>query len=162
MEREIKMSKKLVAYFSASGVTAKKAKLLAEAADADLYEIRPAVPYTAADIKWTNPLARCNKEWLKKERPAPADLDADIENRDVVFLAFPIWYYTAPLIVKGFVESYDFSGKTVVLFATSGGSDMKNVIKTLQPAAPEARFIQGLMLNGDIDAGVLKAFADRF
>ena len=156
------MSKKLVAYFSASGVTAEKAKLLAGVADAELYEIRPAVPYTAADIKWTNPLARCNREWLKKERPALSDRSADIGSADVIFLAFPIWYYTAPLIVKAFIESYDFSGKTVVLFATSGGSDMKNVIKTLQPAAPDAKFVQGLMLNGEVDAGMLRAFADRF
>ena len=156
------MSKKLVAYFSAGGVTAEKAKLLATAADADLYEIRPAVPYTAADIKWTNPLARCNKEWLKREKPALADADAPVAEHDVIFLAFPIWYYTAPLIVKSFLEQYDFAGKTVVLFATSGGSDMKNCIKTLQPSAPDAKLVQGLMLNGDLDAAALSAFAARF
>ena len=156
------MSKKLVAYFSAGGVTAEKAKLLATAADADLYEIRPAVPYTAADIKWTNPLARCNKEWLKREKPALADADAPVTEHDVIFLAFPIWYYTAPLIVKSFLEQYDFAGKTVVLFATSGGSDMKNCIKTLQPSVPDAKLVQGLMLNGELDAAALSAFAARF
>lgn len=156
------MSKKLVAYFSAGGVTAEKAKLLAAAADADLYEIRPAVPYTAADIKWTNPLARCNKEWLKREKPALADADAPVAAHDVIFLAFPIWYYTAPLIVKSFLEQYDFAGKTVVLFATSGGSDMKNCIKTLQPSIPDTKLTQGLMLNGEPDAEALSAFAARF
>ncbi len=156
------MGRKLVAYFSASGVTAEKAKLLAAAADADLYEIRPAEPYSPADIRWTNPLARCNREWLKKTKPALADADADISAYDTVFLAFPIWYYTAPLIVKSFLERYDFSGKTVVLFATSGGSDMKRAVSTLQPSAPKATFVQGLMLNGDIPAETLASFAARF
>lgn len=156
------MSKKLVAYFSASGVTAAKAGALAAAANADLYEIRPAEPYTAADIKWTNPLARCNKEWLKKTPPALADTNAAIEDYDVIFLAFPIWYYTAPLIVKAFLESYDFSGKKIVLFATSGGSNMSKCIKTLSPAAPGAAFTEGLMLNGEIGSDMLAAFADRF
>ena len=155
------MSRKLVAYFSASGVTAAKAKQLAAAADADLYEIRPLKPYTPADLKWTNPLARCNREWLKKEKPALTDTDAGAEGYDVIFLAFPIWYYTAPLIIKSFLESYDLNGKTVVLFATSGGSDMKNVIKTLQPSAPKALFELGCMLNGDVRAEDLAAFADR-
>ncbi len=156
------MSKKLVAYFSAGGVTAEKAKLLAAAANADLFEIRPAVPYTAADIKWTNPLARCNREWLKREKPALAQGGISLAEYDAVFLCFPIWYYTAPLIVKGFLESCDTAGKKIVLFATSGGSDLKNTVKTLQPAAPEASFTKGLMLNGDLSAETLAAFADRF
>ena len=156
------MSKKLVAFFSASGVTAEKAKQLAAAANADLYEIRPLKPYTPADIKWTNPLARCNREWLKKEKPALTDTDAGAEGYDVIFLAFPIWYYTAPLIIKSFLESYDLGGKTVVLFATSGGSDMKRTVSTLQPSAPKATFVQGLMLNGDIPADAFASFADRF
>ena len=156
------MSKKLVAYFSASGVTAEKAKLLAAAAEADLYEIRPAEPYSPADIKWKNPLARCNREWLKKTKPALADTEADISAYGTVFLAFPIWYYTAPLIIKSFLESYDFAGKTIVLFATSGGSDMKRTVSTLQPSAPQATFVQGLMLNGDIPAETLASFAARF
>ena len=80
----------------------------------------------------------------------------------MIFLAFPIWYYTAPLIIKSFLESYDLGGKTVVLFATSGGSDMKNEIKPLQPSAPDTAFVQGLMLNGEIGNDVLAAFAARF
>ncbi len=156
------MSKKLVAYFSASGVTAAKAKQLAAAADADLYEIRPLKPYTPADLKWTNPLARCNREWLKKEKPALTDTDAGAEGYDVIFLAFPIWYYTAPLIIKRFLESYDLAGKTVVLFATSGGSDMKRTVKSLFPSAPRATFVQGLMLNGEVPSDRLADFAERF
>ena len=156
------MTKKLVAFFSASGVTAEKAKLLAAAANADLYEIKPAVPYTAADLKWTNPLARCNRERLKGEKPALSDRNADAESYDVLFVCFPIWYYTAPLIINAFLESCDLKGKTVVLFATSGGSDMKRVVKTLTPSAPEAKLVQGLMLNGDVDPDVLGAFSERF
>ena len=156
------MSKILTAYFSASGVTAKKAKQLAEATDTDLYEIRPAASYSEADLKWTNPLARCNREWIKKTVPALADRDAPVKDYDVIFLAFPIWYYTAPLIVKGFLETYDFSGKKIVLFATSGGSDMKKCVKTLAPAAPGAKLTEGLMLNGKISNEALAAFAEKF
>jgi len=155
------MSKKLVAYFSASGTTEAKAKLLAENAGADLYEIKPKIPYTAADVKWTNPLARCNKEWIKKTKPELADKNAHIEDYDVIFLAFPIWYYTAPLIINGFLENYDFSGKTVVLFATSGGSDMKKTVKSLSPSAPGAKITEGIMMNG-AGADALKAAAEKY
>ena len=142
------MSKKLVAYFSASGVTAEKAKALAQAAGADLYEIKPEMPYTAADIKWTNPLARCNKEWIKKTKPALADTDANIAAYDTIYLIFPIWYYTAPLIVKSFLEAYDFSGKKIAVFATSGGSDLKKAVQHIQAALPKAQVTEGAMLNG--------------
>ena len=151
------MSRILVAYFSASGVTAERAKELAAAADADLYEIRPAEPYSAADIKWTNPLARCNREWLRKAMPPLADSDAPVADHDVIFLAFPIWYYTAPLIVNGFLKAYDFAGKTVVCFATSGGSDMKKVEKSLAPCAPGADLRIGQMLNGGVNAAAVEA-----
>ena len=161
---EQKMAGKLVTYFSASsgGVTRKAAERIAREEGADLYEIRPAEPYSPADIKWTNPRARCNREWLKKTKPALADTDADISAYDTVFLAFPIWYYTAPLIIKSFVESYAFTGKTIVLFATSGGSDLKRTVSTLQPSAPKATFVQGLMLNGDLPEETLASFAARF
>lgn len=142
------MSKKLVAYFSASGVTAKKAEALAAAAGAELYEIKPAVPYTPADIKWTNPLARCNKEWIKKAKPALADTDANIAAYDTIYLAFPIWYYTAPLIIKSFLSAYDFSGKKIVLFATSGGSGISKAVAHIQAAVPQAEVVEGAMLNG--------------
>ena len=142
------MSKKLVAYFSASGVTAQKAKALAEATGADIYEIKPETPYSAADIKWTNPLARCNREWIKKTKPALADTNATIADYDTIFLTFPIWYYTAPLIIKSFLSAYDFSGKKIVLFATSGGSDFGKTAKNLQTEVPTATVVEGDMLNG--------------
>lgn len=142
------MSNKLVAYFSASGVTAEKANGLAAAIGADVYEIKPAQPYSEADIKWTNPLARCNKEWLKKAKPALADTDANIAAYDTVYLAFPIWYYTAPLIIKSFLSAYDFSGKKIVVFATSGGSGLDKAVKSIQADAPAAQVVTGAMLNG--------------
>lgn len=145
------MSKKLVAYFSASGVTAEKAKKLAEATGADIYEIKPEKPYSAADIKWTNPLARCNKEWIKKAKPALADTDANVGEYDEIYVAFPIWYYTAPLIIKSFLEAYDFSGKKIVLFATSGGSGFGKTAQNLQSSAPGAEIMEGAMLNGEVD-----------
>ena len=113
----------LVAYFSASGTTAKAAKVLAKAADADLYEIKPAIPYTRADLNWMDKGSRSSVEMSDKHsRPALADTDAPIAGHDVIFLGFPIWWYVAPTIVNTFLESYDFTGKTIILFATSGGS----------------------------------------
>ena len=155
------MANTLVVYFSASGVTAEKAKALAGAANADLYEIRPAVPYTPADLKWTNPLARCNREWLKREVPALAGETPDTAAYDLIFLGFPIWYYTAPLIVWGFLRRCDLRGKRVVLFATSGGSDMKRVVRSLQPHAKDAEFIVGDMLTGASEEQI-RAFAARY
>lgn len=112
----------LVAYFSASGTTAKAAKVLAKAADADLYEIKPAIPYTRADLNWMDKGSRSSVEMSDKHsRPALADTDAPIAGHDVIFLGFPIWWYVAPTIVNTFLESYDFTGKTIILFATSGG-----------------------------------------
>ena len=155
------MSNKLVCCFSASGVTEKKARALAKAAGAGYYSINPVPPYTPEDLKWTNPLARCNREWLKKSAPPLSDLDAPVKDADEILLCFPIWYYTAPLIVKRFMESYDFSGKTVLLFATSGGSDMKRVIKTLAPAAPGASLKLGCMLNGEDAPDRWRALAEQ-
>ncbi len=142
------MSKILVAYFSASGVTAEKAKGLAEAVGADVYEIKPEKPYSAADIKWTNPLSRCNREWLKKTKPALADTDAGIAEYDAIYLAFPIWYYTAPLIIKSFISAYDFSGKKIVVFATSGGSGLDKAVSNIKAEVPDAEVVEGAMLNG--------------
>ncbi|MBR3149506.1 MAG: NAD(P)H-dependent oxidoreductase [Eubacterium sp.] len=139
---------KLTAYFSASGNTAQKAKAFAEANGTDIYEIKPEAPYSPADVKWTNPLARCNKEWIKKTRPTLSDKDAKIESYDTVYLFFPIWYFTAPLIIRGFLEAYDFSGKKVVLFATSGGSEFGKTAQHLRESAPNADIIEGEVLNG--------------
>lgn len=117
------MKNALVAYFSASGVTAKAAEALAKAAGADLYEICSEVPYTDADLNWNDKNSRSSKEMQdKNSRPALADTNVGIQNYDTIFLGFPIWWYTAPTIICTFLEAYDFSGKTIVLFATSGGS----------------------------------------
>lgn len=115
--------KKLVAYFSCSGVTARAAHKLAEAANADLFEIKPAQPYTAADINWMDKSSRSTKEMADENcRPAIANKVEDMAQYSVVFVGFPIWWYVAPRIIGTFLESYDFSGKTVVPFFTSGGS----------------------------------------
>ena len=143
------MSKTLVAYFSASGVTARAAKSLAGAAGADLYEIRPAAPYTQADLDWTNKKSRSSVEMNDLSfRPALADSDADIAGHDVILLGFPIWWYVAPTIFNTFLERYDFSGKTIILFATSGGSGFGKAVSGLQGSAPGAVIKEGRILNG--------------
>lgn len=143
------MSKKLVAYFSAEGTTKKVAVQVAEAAGADLYEIKPEVAYTKADLNWMNKNARSTVEMNDKAfRPALADKDAHVENYDEIFIGFPIWWYVAPTIINTFLESYDFSGKKVILFATSGGSGFGNTVKELKPSAPGAEIIEGKLLNG--------------
>lgn len=149
----------LVAYFSASGNTAKAAKALAKAAGADLYEIKPAVPYTGADLNWMDKGSRSSVEMNdKNSRPALADTDAPVAEHDVIFLGFPIWWYTAPTIINTFLERYDFSGKTIVLFATSGGSSLGSTAVALQSSAPGARILDGRLLNGRLNEGDLKAW----
>jgi len=149
----------LVAYFSASGNTAKAAKALAKAAGADLYEIKPAVPYTGADLNWMDKRSRSSVEMSdKNSRPALADTDAPVAEHDVIFLGFPIWWYTAPTIINTFLERYDFSGKTIVLFATSGGSGLGSTAAALQSSAPGARILDGRLLNGRLNEGDLKAW----
>jgi len=144
------MSKKLVAYFSASGVTAELAKSLAEAAGADLYEIKPKVLYTKADLNWNNKQSRSSVEMNDQTfRPVIADKDANIAAYDIVFVGFPIWWYVAPTIINTFLESYDFSGKTIVPFATSGGSGFGKTIEKLQPSVSgTATWKEGKLLNG--------------
>ena len=156
------MSKTLVAYFSASGVTAKAAKALAQAAGADLYEIKPAIPYTKADLNWTDKTSRSSVEMQDpSSRPALADQTAQIANYDVVFLGFPIWWYVAPTIINSFLESYDFAGKTIVLFATSGGSGFGKTVAGLQGSvSPETKILEGRLLNGKLSDGELKAWVD--
>ena len=137
------MSKTLVAYFSASGVTAKLAQNLAEAAIADLYEIKPVVPYTNADLNWQNKNSRSSVEMNDKSlRPAIADTDANIAEYDMIFVGFPIWWYVAPTIINTFLEAYDFSEKTIILFATSGGSGMGNSAKELRPSVSDSAVIK--------------------
>ena len=157
------MSKKLVAYFSASGTTARAAKDLAKAAGADLYEIKPAVPYTRADLNWQDKSSCSSVEMRdKSSRPALADTSANIAEYDTVFVGFPIWWYVAPTIINSFLEAYDFSGRKIVLFATSGGSGFGKAVAGLQVSAPKATIIEGAILNGRPDEAKLRAFADRF
>ena len=142
------MAKKLVAYFSASGTTKKTAQLIAKATGADLYEITPKVAYTEADLNWMDIKSRSSVEMIdKKFRPEVEDKDAHIAEYDEIILGFPIWWYVAPTIVNTFLEKYDFSGKKIVLFATSGGSGFGNTVKELQPSAPNAEFVEGKVLN---------------
>lgn len=156
------MSNKLVAYFSASGVTAKLAQALAKAADADLYEIKPAVPYTAADLNWNDPQSRSSIEMNDPVfRPALADRNADIDAHDVIFVGFPIWWYIAPTIINTFLESYGFAGKTIVPFATSGGSGLGETVAKLRPSASSAAiWREGKLLGGDSSHDVLAAWVD--
>ena len=155
------MSKKsLVAYFSASGVTARAAKTLAEAAGADLYEIKPKTPYTTADLNWMDKNARSSIEMNDpSSRPEIADQNADIASYDVIFLGFPIWWYVAPTIINTFLESYDFSGKTIVLFATSGGSGLGKTVEKLKPSVSDtAVIVEGKMLNGRMTKNNLESW----
>ena len=156
------MSKKLVAYFSASGVTARAAKNLAEAAGAELYEIKPAVPYTSADLDWQNKSSRSSVEMGdKSSRPAIADSDAHIGEYDTIFLGFPIWWYVAPTIINTFLEKYDFSGKTIILFATSGSSGFGNTAAELKPSVSAATVIkEGKLLNGNPSVDELKKWVE--
>ena len=144
------MSKKLVAYFSASGVTAKVADMLADAVGADIHEIRPRVPYTKADLNWMNKKSRSSIEMADKTiRPEIAESNVKIENYDVIFLGFPIWWYVAPTIINTFLESADFSGKKIILFATSGGSKFGGTVEELKISVPDScEIIEGKLLNG--------------
>ncbi len=156
-------NKKLVAYFSASGTTASVAENLAKAAGADLYEIRPETPYTRADLNWTDKQSRSSLEMRdKSSRPALADTGADIAAYDTIFVGFPIWWYVAPTIINSFLEAYDFSGKKIVLFATSGGSGFGKAVSGLQASAPGATIVEGALLNGRPNEAKLKAFADKY
>ena len=145
--------KALVAYFSAQGTTAALAKELAEKTGADLFEIRPEIPYTAADIKWTNPLARCNREKIGKKDVPVVGAVADWAGYDLVYLGFPIWYYGAPNVVNTFCKGYDWQGKRVILFATSGGSDIGRTAEKLSPYMPGAEIVGARVVK---TAGELK------
>lgn len=156
------MSKKLVVYFSASGVTGRVAKTLAEAANADLYEIKPEVPYTTADLDWMDKKSRSTIEMQdKSSRPAMADQNAPVAEADVIFVGFPIWWYVAPHIINSFLEAYDFSGKTIVLFATSGGSDFGRTLEALEDSVRgTVHLMEGKLLNGNHNMDELKRWVD--
>lgn len=143
------MGKKLVAFFSASGTTKKTAEMVASAAGADLYEITPKELYTKADLDWMNKKSRSSVEMNdKKIRPEIEDVPVDISAYDEIIIGFPIWWYVAPTIVNTFLEAHDFSGKKIILFATSGGSGFGNTVSELQTSAPGAVITEGKLLNG--------------
>lgn len=156
------MSKKLVAYFSAQGTTAGVAKKLAAACGADLYEIKPETPYSSADLNWNDKNSRSSVEMRDTAfRPAIVNTDAHVADYDVIFIGFPIWWYIAPTIINTFLEAYDFSGKTIVLFATSGGSGFGKTVQGLKGSVTEScTIIQGKLLNGPQSEAGLKAWVD--
>lgn len=154
------MTKSLVAYFSATGTTAGAAELLAKAADAELFAIRPAVPYTKADLNWMDDRSRSSLEMRDpSSRPAIAGRVENMDAYDRVYLGFPIWWYVAPTIINSFLESYDFSGKTIILFATSGGSGFGKTVEGLKGSvSPTARIMGGRLLNGRLSESELRAW----
>ena len=147
------MAKKLVAYFSAIGTTKRVAEMVAEAADADLYEIEPTVPYTKADLNWMDKKSRSSVEMNDPaSRPEIAKQVENMDMYDTVLVGFPIWWYVEPKIIDTFLDSYDFAGKTVIPFATSGGSGIENVEKNLQKEYPNINWGKGKLLNGSVKA----------
>ena len=142
------MGKRLVAFFSASGTTKKVAEMMASAADADMYEIMPKQPYSKADLNWMDKKSRSSVEMSdKKFRPEISDTDVLVDQYDEIILGFPIWWYVAPTIMNTFLEKYDFTGKKIVLFATSGGSGFGNTVSELKPSAPDAEIVEGKVFH---------------
>jgi len=157
------MSKTLVAYFSCSGVTEKLAQTLASVVGGDLYKIEPAVPYSAADLNWQDQKARSTIEMKdKKSRPAIAGKVGNMDDYDVVYIGFPIWWYIAPTIINTFLESYDFSGKTVIPFATSGGSGVGETDKWLHvSSSKETKWRPAKRFANGVDARALEAWVSE-
>ena len=147
---------KLVTYFSASGVTEAKARELAKVIGADLYEIVPAERYTKADLDWTDKKSRSTLEMNDKaSRPALAETEHDFCAYDEIYIGFPIWWYTAPTIINTFLETFDFSGKKIALFATSGGSSIERAVKDLKKQYPGLSIGTGKLINGKITGDIL-------
>ena len=152
------MSKKLVAYFSATGTTKRAAEKLAQMVGADLYEIAPAEPYTSADLDWHDKSSRSSKEMNDLScRPALADTDAPIADYDTIYLGFPVWWYVAPRLINSFLEANDFGGKDVVVWATSGGSGLGRTVPELEECVPGVNFIEGGTANS---AGAIERIAE--
>lgn len=155
------MSKKLVAYFSASGITKSLAEKIATMAGADLFEIAPQKPYTEADVNWRNPLSRCNKEKLGKKDVPLANKVEGIDEYDTVYLGFPIWYWNAPNIILTFLKEHNMANKTIVLFATSGGSDLGKTAQTLRGYVDSSTVIKdGLLINDMSDDKINSLLAE--
>ena len=142
------MGKRLVAFFSASGTTKKVAEMIASAVDADMYEIMPKQPYSKADLNWMDKKSRTSVEMSdKKFRPEISDTDVQVDQYDEIILGFPIWWYVAPTIINTFLEKYDFTGKKIVLFATSGGSGFGNTVSELKISAQDAVIVEGKVFH---------------
>ena len=142
------MKKVLVAYFSASGVTKKVAEKIAAAVTGDLFQIEPAIAYSEEDLNWMNKNSRSSLEMSDKDlRPAMIKTELNLSEYDSILLGFPIWWYVAPTIINTFLESYDFSGKKITLFATSGGSGFGNTVQELRNSAPDAHIVEGKIMN---------------
>lgn len=155
------MSRKLVAYFSASGVTTKVAEKLSEAIGADLYAIEPEVPYTKADLDWMDKKSRSTIEMNNPaSRPAIAGKRDNMNDYDTVFVGFPIWWYVAPTIINTFLESYDLTGKTIIPFATSGGSDMGKTNEKLLPSCKGAKLLDGKVFKASVSGADLAKWAE--
>ena len=153
----------LVAYFSATGNTASVAERLAKAANADLFEIKPQQPYTAADLNWRNDQSRSSLEMKDRgSRPEIASKVENMEKYNVVFVGFPIWWYREPSIIDTFIESYDFGAKTVIPFATSGGSGMGDSSENIQKLAPNASVKNGKRFPADVSGDELKTWAQEY
>lgn len=157
------MSKTLVAYFSASGVTEKVAKRLADVIGADLFEIRPQVPYTDADLNWNDPKSRSSVEMGDKSfRPAVEGTVRDMSQYNKIYVGFPIWWYVAPTIVNTFLEQYDLAGKTVIPFATSGSSGMGRTNEELKDSCAGAKLMEGKRFANNVGEKELKDWAESF
>lgn len=155
------MSKTLVAYFSASGITAKVAENLAEAIGADIFEIEPEIPYTKGDLDWTNKQSRSTVEMNDlSSRPAIKEMRDNMDDYDTIFVGFPIWWYIAPAIINTFLESYNFSGKTIIPFATSGGSGMGKTNEKLLPSCSGAKLVEGKVLSSNASKTDLSDWVD--
>ena len=157
------MSKKLVAYFSASGVTAKVAERLSESIGADLHEITPKVRYTDADLDWRDKTSRSSIEMSNPaSRPEIERIRDNMQDYDTIYLGFPIWWYIAPTIINTFLESYDLTGKTIAPFATSGGSGMGKTNELLLPSCPGAILAEGYVFKADISKQELVSWAEQW
>lgn len=156
------MNKKiLITFFSATGITAKVACALADVVNADLFEIKPIIPYTADDLNWTNKNSRSSIEMSDlSSRPEIANKVENMDDYDVIFLGFPIWWYVAPTIINTFLESYNLSGKTIILFATSGGSGFGRTLEKLEDSCSGAILKEGKMFNGPVDKTKLAEWAE--
>ena len=159
---EMNTGKKLVVYFSCTGTTESAAQKLAQAVGADIYEIRPAKPYTSADLNWKNKSSRSSMEMNNpSSRPNLTGNVPDMAQYETVFIGFPIWWNLAPTIINTFIESYDFKGKTIVPFATSGGSGIENSEKALRESYPQIKWKSGKLLNGRVDKNSLTEWINK-